>query len=95
MARRNYTPEEITEKLAQAEEHIAKGLSVPTAALLIGVNYTTLFHWRRRFPGATDDSSVLRIKRLEAENARLRKAIAMLDLAEQGHAPRRVGGRSS
>lgn len=88
MARRNYTPEEITEKLAQAEEWIAKGHSVPNAALLVGVNYTTLFHWRRRFPGDTTDSGVLRIKRLEAENARLRKAIAMLDLGAEG-----LGGR--
>ena len=78
MRRKTYPPEEIARKLKQAEVLMASGTSMATAANLIGVKYGTLYQWRRRFADA-DAEVISHIKRLEAENARLRKAVDELE----------------
>jgi transposase-like protein len=72
-------PEEIVAKLRQADGLIAQGQSVAEAIRAIGVSEVTYYRWRREFGGLKSDQ-VRRMKDLETENQRLRKAIADLTL---------------
>jgi len=66
------TPEQIIQKLRQAEMEISKGSTVPQAAKQIGVTEQTYYRWRNRYGGLRLDQAK-RLKALEAENARLKK----------------------
>ncbi|WP_156369082.1 IS3 family transposase [Methylobacterium sp. Leaf100] len=72
-------PEEIVAKLRQADVLISQGQSVADAIRALGVSSVTYYRWRREFGGLKSDQ-VRRMKSLETENARLRKAIADLTL---------------
>ncbi len=72
-------PEEIVAKLRQADVLISQGQSVSDAIRAIGVSSVTYYRWRREFGGLKTDQ-VRRMKDLETENQRLRKAIADLTL---------------
>ena len=72
-------PEEIVAKLRQADVLISQGQSVADAIRALGVSAVTYYRWRREFGGLKSDQ-VRRMKSLETENARLRKAIADLTL---------------
>ena len=72
-------PEEIVAKLRQADVLISQGQSVADAIRALGVSAVTYYRWRREFGGLKSDQ-VRRMKDLETENARLRKAIADLTL---------------
>ena len=79
MSRRRHTPEEIVAKLRQVDVLVAQGQTVDAAARSIGVTQTTYHRWRKEFGGLKLDQ-VRRMKELEAENQRLRKAVADLTL---------------
>ena len=79
MPRKRYTPEEIVAKLRQGEVMTAQGASIADSAKSIGVTETTYFRWRKEYGGLKTDQ-VKRIKELEAENLRLRKAVSDLTL---------------
>ena len=72
-------PEEIVAKLRQADVLISQGQSVGEAIRAISVSEVTYYRWRREFGGLKSDQ-VRRMKELETENQRLRKAIADLTL---------------
>ncbi|WP_238197727.1 transposase, partial [Methylobacterium tardum] len=72
-------PEEIVAKLRQADVLISQGQSVSDAIRAIGVSSVTYYRWRREFGGLKSDQ-VRRMRDLETENQRLRKAIADLTL---------------
>ena len=72
-------PEEIVAKLRQADVLISQGRSVADAIRALGVSSVTYDRWRREFGGLKSDQ-VRRMKDLETENARLRRAIADLTL---------------
>jgi putative transposase len=72
-------PEEIVAKLRQADVLISQGQSVAEAIRAISVSEVTSYRWRREFGGLKSDQ-VRRMKDLETENQRLRKAIADLTL---------------
>ena len=72
-------PEEIVAKLRQADVLISQGQSVAEAIRAISVSEVTYYRWRREFGGLKLDQ-VRRMKDLETENQRLRKAIADLTL---------------
>ena len=72
-------PEEIVAKLRQADVLVSQGQSVADAIRAIGVSEVTSYRWRREFGGLKSDQ-VRRMKELETENQRLRKAIADLTL---------------
>jgi putative transposase len=76
MARKRSTPEERGGKLRQVEVLTGQGKPVAEAARLIGVTEATYHRWRAECGGLRLDQ----VKRLEAENARLRKAVADLTL---------------
>ena len=72
-------------KLRQADALVSQGQSVAEAIRAIGVTEVTYYRWRREFGGLKSDQ-VKRLKALEAleaENARLRKAVAELTLDKQ------------
>ncbi len=79
MAKKNYKPEEIVAKLRQADVLIAQGAKIPEVVRTIGVTQVTYYRWRREFGGLQLDQ-VKRMKELEVENQRLRKAVSDLTL---------------
>ena len=79
MARKCYKPEEIVAKLRQVDVLQSQGQSTAEAVRQIGVTETTYFRWRREFGGLKTDQ-VKRLKDLEAENTRLRRAVSDLTL---------------
>jgi putative transposase len=79
MARKRHKPEEIVAKLRQVDVLVSQGQSVADAVRSIGVTEVTYYRWRQEFGGLKSDQ-VKRLKDLETENQRLRKAIADLTL---------------
>ena len=79
MSRKRPKPEEIVAKLRQADVLVGQGHSVAEAIRAIGVSEVTYYRWRKEFGGLKTDQ-VRRMKDLEVENQRLRKAIADLTL---------------
>jgi putative transposase len=82
MARKHHKPEEIVAKLRQVDVLVGQGRAVAEAIRAIGVTEVTYYRWRREFGGLKADQ-VKRLKDLEAENARLRRAVADLTLDKQ------------
>jgi putative transposase len=79
MAMKRSTPEEIVSKLRQVEVLTAQGKPVAEAVRAIGVTEPTYYRWRSEYGGLKLDQ-VKRLKLLEQENGRLRKAVADLTL---------------
>ena len=79
MARKRHKPEEIVAKLRQVDVLTAQGTPVAEAIRSIGVTEVTYYRWRQEF-GGLKGNQVKRLKDLEAENARRRKAVADLTL---------------
>ena len=78
MARRP-KPEEIVSKLRQVDVLVSQGKSVAESIRSLGVTEVTYYRWRKEFGGLKADQ-VKRLKDLETENTRLRKAVADLTL---------------
>ena len=79
MTRKRHKPEEIVAKLRQVDVLVSQGQSVAAAIRSIGVTEVTYYRWRQEFGGLKSDQ-VKRLKELETENLRLRKAVADLTL---------------
>ena len=79
MARKRHTAEEIVAKLRQVDVLKAQGKPVADAVRAIAVTEVTYYRWRNEYGGLKGDQ-VKRLKELEAENARLRRAISDLTL---------------
>jgi transposase-like protein len=79
MANRRYSPEEIIAKLREAEVVQAQGGTVADACRRIEITEQTFFRWRKEYGGLKVDQA-RRMKELEAENVRLRRAVADLTL---------------
>lgn len=79
MARKTYKPEEIVAKLRQVDVLVSQGRPVAEAVRSIGVTPFTYYRWRREYGGLKTDQ-VKRLKELEKENERLRKAVSDLTL---------------
>ena len=79
MPKKRHKPEEIVAKLRQVDVLVSQGQSVADAIRSIGVTEVSYYRWRREFGGLKSDQ-VKRMKELEAENARLRRAVADLTL---------------
>ena len=70
MSRKRFKPEEIVNKLREADVLIAKGQTVAQACKWIGVTGSTYYRWRREYGGMKTDQAK-RLKELERENAQL------------------------
>ena len=79
MPRERHTPEEIVAKPRQVDVLVSQGRSVADAIRSIGVTEATCYRWRREYGGLKTEQ-VKRLKELEAEHARLRRAVADLTL---------------
>jgi len=79
MGMKRYRPEEIIVKLREAEVLLAQGMKVPEAAKTIGIHEITFYRWRKEY-GGMKISQARRLKDLEKENLRLRKAVSDLSL---------------
>jgi putative transposase len=79
MARKRHTAEEIVVKLRQVDVLTAQGQPVAEAIRTIGVTEVTYYRWRNEYGGLKGDQ-VKRLKELEMENSRLRKAVSDLTL---------------
>ena len=82
MARKRHTAEEIVAKLRQVEVLCGQGRTIAEAIRAIGVTEVTYYRWRNEYGGLKGDQ-VKRLKELEAENARLRRAVSDLTLDKQ------------
>ena len=82
MARRKHTAEQIINKLREAEVAISAGSTVAEVSRQIGVTQQTFYRWRTEYGGLKIDQA-RRLKQLETENGRLRRAVADLTLDNQ------------
>ena len=82
MRKKRHTPEEIISKLRQVDVLVAQGTPVADAIRSIEVTEVTYYRWRQEYGGLKTDQ-VRRLKELETENARLRRAVAELTLDKQ------------
>jgi len=79
MARKRHKAEEIVAKLRQVEVLTAQGRPLAEAVRSIGVTEVTYYRWRSEYGGLKGDQ-VKRLKELEAENSRLRRAVSDLTI---------------
>ena len=79
MPQKKHKSEEIVAKLRQVDVLLSQGKSVGEAVRTIGVTQFTYYRWRKEFGGLKSDQ-VKRLKDLEKENLRLRRAISDLTL---------------
>lgn len=79
MAGKREKPEDIVLKLRQVEVLQGQGKSVQEAVRQIGVTVQTYYRWRKEYGGMSRDQ-LKRLKELEAENTRLRRAVSDLTL---------------
>jgi transposase-like protein len=79
MRRKRYTPEQIIGMLREAEVRLSQGATVGAICRELGVSEQSYYRWRREYGGLKVDQA-RRLKDLEKENARLRKAVSDLIL---------------
>jgi len=79
MVRKGYTPEQIINRLREAEIHINQGISIAEASRKIGITQQTYYRWRREYGGLRIEQAK-KLKNLEKENTRLKKLVADLSL---------------
>ena len=79
MAGQREKPEDVVLKLRQLEVLQGQGKSVQEAVRQIGVTVQTYYRWRMWYGGMSRDQ-LKRLKKLEAENTRLRRAVSDLTL---------------
>ena len=94
-ARPPHTPEEVAAKLRRVGELVGQGLLVAEAVRAVGVSDSTYYRWRaaRRAQAgmqtgdqgapSADPDRERRLRRLEVENTRLRRAVADLAIEKQ------------
>jgi transposase-like protein len=82
MAGKREKPEDIVLKLRQVEVLQGQGKSVQEAVRQIGVTVQTYYRWRKEY-GGLQVGQAKRMKEIEKENARLRRAISDLTLDNQ------------
>ena len=79
MAKKGYTPEQIINKLREAEILLNQGSTVGEASRKIGVTEQTYYRWRKEYGGLRIEQAK-KLKTMEKENARLKKLVADISL---------------
>jgi transposase-like protein len=79
MARKRFTPEQIIGMLREAEVRLSQGDKVKGICRSLGITEQTYYRWRKDY-GGMKVSQARRLKELERENVRLKKAVAELTL---------------
>ena len=79
MVRKSYMPEQIINKLREAEILLSQGATLAVIWKKIGVSDCTYYRWRKEYGGMRVDQTK-RLKELEQENSRLKRVVADLAL---------------
>ena len=79
MSRKRYSPEKIIGLLREAEVALAQGLTIGAICRQLSISEQSYYRWRKQY-GGLKISQVKRMKDIERENARLKKAVAELTL---------------
>jgi len=79
LARKAFKPEQIINKLREAEVLISQGATIGEASRKIGVTEQTYYRWRREYGGMGVEQAK-RLRELEKENIRLKRLVADLSL---------------
>jgi transposase-like protein len=74
-----YTPEQIINKLREAEVMLSQGATIAVVSKKIGVSDFTYYRWRKEYGGMRVEQAH-RLKELEQENSRLKRLVADLSL---------------
>jgi len=79
MVKKGYTPEQVINKLREAEILLSQGSSIAEASRKIGITEQTYYRWRKEYGGMRVEQA-RKLKELEKENARLKKLVADISL---------------
>jgi putative transposase len=79
MSKKRYKPEQIIGMLREAEVALAQGATTGQVCRTLGIAEQTFYRWRREYGGLKVEQA-RRLKALEQENARLKRAVADLTL---------------
>jgi transposase-like protein len=79
MVKKSHSPEQIINKLREAEILLNQGATVGEVCRKIGVTEQTYYRWRKEYGGMRVEHA-RRLKALEKENARLKKLVADVSL---------------
>ena len=79
MKRKRYSPEKIIGMLREAEVALAQGMTIGAICRQLSISEQSYYRWRKQY-GGLKISQVKRMKYMERENARLKKAVAELTL---------------
>lgn len=79
MPRSRFSVEQIINHLREAGVRLAQGETVGAICRSIGVSEQSYYRWRREYGGLKVDQA-RRLKELERENVRLKRAVADLTL---------------
>ena len=79
MVRKAYTPEQIINKLREAELMLSQGATLAVIWKKIGVSDCTYYRWRREYGGMRVEQAK-RLQELEKENSRLKRLVADISL---------------
>lgn len=82
MKGKRYSPEQIVAKLREAEVLQAQGMALAEVCRQLEITDVTYYRWRKEYGGLRVDQAK-RLKELEQENSRLKKAVADLTLDNQ------------
>ena len=79
MVKKGYTPEQIINKLREAEMQMQQGKTIAVVSKAIGVSSYTYYRWRKEYDGLKVDQAK-KLKELEKENSRLKRLVADLSV---------------
>ncbi len=79
MVRKAFKPEQIINKLREAEILLSQGSTVGEASRKLGVTEQTYYRWRKEYGGLRIEQAK-KLKNLEKENTRLKKLVADISL---------------
>jgi len=79
MPRKRFSVEQIINQLREADIRLAQGQTVGEICRDIGISEQSYYRWRREYGGLKVDQA-RRLKELERENTRLKRAVADLTL---------------
>jgi putative transposase len=79
MSKKRYRPEQIIAKLREADILLSQGHTVAEVIKALEISEVTYYRWRKEY-GGMSTSQAKRLKELEKENSRLRKAVSDLTL---------------
>jgi transposase-like protein len=79
MVRKAYSPEQIINKLREAEIMLSQGATLTVIWKKIGVSDCTYYRWRKEYGGMRVEQAK-RLQELEKENSQLKRLVADISL---------------